>query len=295
MARNGRALATSFFRETASGSHDPQSAVRGTGRRPGARRVPAAAIIDADRLLPAFRDSLLGLGLLAADEISTVSPTYAREIQTPEYGRGLDGVLRARSDRLTGILNGIDVRSVESRDGRGDRVALRRASLPSGAPNKAALRRGGGASRDRDAPLLAVVSRLDPQKGFDIAMPAIRRWAEIGRAIRPARHGRSASRRRYALLELDFPGRASVRLRFDTPYAHRVYAGADTVLIPSRYEPCGLTQMIAMRYGAVPVARRTGGLADTVVDAGDPGGTGLMFDEDSPAPSGTRSSGCSTV
>ncbi len=80
-------------------------------------------------------------------------------------------------------------------------------------------------------------------------------------------------------MEVGRPGQASVRLRFDADYAHRIYAGADLVLIPSRYEPCGLTQMIAMRYGAVPVARRTGGLADTVVDAGDPGGTGLMFDE----------------
>ena len=87
----------------------------------------------------------------------------------------------------------------------------------------------------------------------------------------------------FAAMERERPGQASVRLRFDAEYAHRIYAGADLVLIPSRYEPCGLTQMIAMRYGAVPVARRTGGLADTVVDAGDPGGNGLMFDEYLPA------------
>jgi starch synthase len=123
------------------------------------------------------------------------------------------------------------------------------------------------------------VSRLDAQKGLDIAVPAVESWLRAGGQFVLLGTGDPALEREFARMEAERPGQASVRLRFDGAYARRIYAGADLVLIPSRYEPCGLTQMIAMRYGAVPVARRTGGLADTVVDAGDPGGTGLMFDE----------------
>lgn len=257
--------------------HNLPYAGQGAGRALGEYQLPAPQAIS---VLPeSFRDSLLGLGILAANEISTVSPTYAREIQTPEHGRGLDGVLRARSDHLTGILNGIDVRawnpaSDEAIASRydADRLELR-------APNKGALQREAGLPEAPGLPLLAVVSRLDGQKGLDIALPAVRRWLGLGGQFILLGTGEPALERDFAFVERDFPGRASVRLRFDGAYAHRIYAGADALLIPSRYEPCGLTQMIAMRYGAVPVARRTGGLADTVVDADDPGGTGLMFDE----------------
>ncbi len=128
-------------------------------------------------------------------------------------------------------------------------------------------------------PLLAVVSRLVKEKGFDVAAPAVRRWLERGGQFVLLGTGDPSLEHEYAEFEMRYPRRASVRLRFDARYARRVYAGADALLIPSRYEPCGLAQMIGMRYGCVPVARRTGGLADTVTDAGDPGGTGLMFDE----------------
>ena len=107
----------------------------------------------------------------------------------------------------------------------------------------------------------------------------IKRWLEHGGQFVLLGSGDAAIERAMASLELAFPGRASVRLQFDGRYAHRIYAGADALLIPSRYEPCGLTQMIAMRYGAVPIARRTGGLADTVIDAGEPRGNGILFDE----------------
>jgi starch synthase len=126
--------------------------------------------------------------------------------------------------------------------------------------------------------LLGMVSRLDSQKGFDVALPALRRWLDSGGQLVVLGSGDSAIERELATLELGWRGRASVRLRFDPPYSRRIYGGADAILIPSRYEPCGLTQMIAMRYGAVPIARRTGGLADTITDAGDPGGTGILFD-----------------
>jgi starch synthase len=123
-----------------------------------------------------------------------------------------------------------------------------------------------------------MVSRLDSQKGFDIALPALSRSLETGSQLVVLGSGDSAIESALSGLELAFRGRASVRLRFDPPYSRKIYGGADGILIPSRYEPCGLTQMIAMRYGAVPIARRTGGLADTITDIGEPGGTGILFD-----------------
>jgi starch synthase len=119
---------------------------------------------------------------------------------------------------------------------------------------------------------------VDSQKGFDIAIPALRWWLGAGGQLVVLGSGDAALERELATLELTWPGRASVRLRFDPPYSRRIYGGVDGLLIPSRYEPCGLTQMLAMRYGAVPIARRTGGLADTIIDADEPGGTGILFD-----------------
>ena len=226
-----------------------------------------------------LRDSMLGIGILAADYLSAVSPTYAREIQTPEGGYGLDGVLRGRSDHLAGILNGIDTTLWDPATDRTLAAAYDVSSLPARLANKSALQHEAGLSRGDRIPLLAVVSRLDRQKGLDIAAPAVWRWLAGGGQFVLLGRGDPALEAQFASMERERRGQASVRLRFDADYAHRIYAGADMILIPSRYEPCGLTQMIAMRYGAVPVARRTGGLADTVVDAGDPGGTGLMFDE----------------
>ncbi len=281
LATEGRG--NDFFRAAASvlTIHNLPYAGQGAGRAMGEYLLPKTDAIA--RLPDSHRDSLLGLGLLAADEITTVSPSYAREIQTPEYGYGLDPVLRARADHLTGILNGIDVRSWNPATDESIAVQFDAARLSLRRGNKAALQREAGLPEEAMRPLLAVVSRLDRQKGFDIAIPAVRRWLAIGGQFVLLGTGESALEHAFAEFEREYPGRASVRLRFDGPYARRIYAGAEALLIPSRYEPCGLTQMIAMRYGAVPVARRTGGLADTVVDAGDPGGTGLMFDAYDPA------------
>jgi starch synthase len=253
---------------------------RGAGAYLGDYGLPTSPAMEA--LPPNRRDSLLGLGIVSADFLSAVSPTYAREIQTPEGGHGLDSLLRARADRLAGVLNGIDTKFWNPDT---DRALARRFdvdSLEERAANKSALQHEAGLARGERIPILAVVSRLDAQKGLDIAVPAVWRWLAGGGEFVLLGTGDAALEREYAAMEIERPGRASVRFRFDADYAHRIYAGADMVLIPSRYEPCGLTQMIAMRYGAVPVARRTGGLADTVIDAGDPGGTGLMFDELSP-------------
>jgi len=226
-----------------------------------------------------LRDSLLGLGIVSADYLNAVSPTYAREIMTAENGHGLDGVLRARGDHLAGVLNGIDTAFWNPASDAHIAQKYDAATLEKRAANKSALQHAAGLARGARIPLAAVVSRLDHQKGLDIAVPALWEWLEAGGQFVLLGSGDSKLEHEFAQMEAQRPGRASVRLRFDAPYAHRIYAGADIVLIPSRYEPCGLTQMIAMRYGAVPVARRTGGLADTIIDAGDPGGTGLMFDE----------------
>jgi starch synthase len=239
-----------------------------------------APVTDAARALPdGFRDSPLALALLSANMLSTVSPTYAREILTPFYGEGLDAILRARQDRLVGILNGIDMAFWNPAHGEGIASNFDPDTIEDRAENKEFLQSQTGLAVEPKTPLLAVVSRLDPQKGLAIAVPAVRRWLARGGQFFLLGTGQPALQNEFALIEKDHPGRASVRLRFDPGFARAVYAGADMVLIPSRYEPCGLTQMIAMRYGAVPVARRTGGLADTIVDAGDPGGTGFLFDD----------------
>jgi starch synthase len=267
-----------FFRDTASlyTIHNLPYTGRGAGpylAEYGLAASPALA------LLPDWaRDSLLGLGLVTADVLTTVSPTYAREIQTPEGGHGLERTLRTRADRLHGVLNGIDVRAWNPATDPALSTRFDSATLERRVANRAALAEEAGLVADPDAFLLGMVSRLDSQKGFDIALPVLSGWLESGGQLVVLGSGDPAIEHGLAALELRFPGRASVRLRFDPPYSRRIYGGADGILIPSRYEPCGLTQMLAMRYGAVPIARRTGGLADTIIDVGDPGGTGVLFD-----------------
>jgi starch synthase len=275
-----------FFHDIASvfTIHNLPYSGRGSGRALADYGVDVAA---AGHAVPDWaRDSPLALALVSADMLSTVSPTYSREILTAGYGEGFDGLLRMRESRLVGILNGIDT---EVWNPATDAALSRRydAGDPSGrAENRTALRSevglsgpGGGA----DPPILAAVARLDRQKGFDIAIEPLRRWLAGGRQFVLLGTGDAALERALARLEVEFPGRARAVLRFDPGLARRIYGGADALLIPSRYEPCGLTQMIGMCYGAVPVARRTGGLADTVRDAGEPEGTGVMFDDFSPA------------
>ena len=267
-----------FFRDTATlyTIHNLPYTGRGAGRF-----LAEWGFGSSDRLflLPEWaRDSLLGIGLATADVLTTVSPTYALEIRTPEGGYGLDGALRARSDRLHGVLNGIDTRSWNPATDRAVQARFDADTIEERMVDRAALREEAGLDADERAPLLGMVSRLDSQKGFDIALPALRRWLDSGGQLVVLGTGDDAIERELASLELGWRGRASIRLRFDPPYSRRIFAGADAVLIPSRYEPCGLTQMIAMRYGAVPVARRTGGLADTITDAGEPDGTGILFD-----------------
>jgi starch synthase len=270
-----------FFRDTASLLTIHNLPYMGNGA--GAALAEYGFPVDGDGLPEWARGALLPVGIAHADEISTVSPTYAREILTPEFGCGLDGLLRARADRLSGILNGLDLLTWDpSRD-----PALARpfdaSNLAARRENKTALLRELSLEGGSEAPLLAIVSRLDHQKGFDIAGAGLARWLESGGLVAALGTGDPAIEASLAGIAAAFPSRFAARFRFDAGLARRIYAGSDALLIPSRYEPCGLTQMIAMRYGSVPVARETGGLADTIRDASNPDGTGFLFQAFDPA------------
>jgi starch synthase len=227
---------------------------------------------------------LLREAVLRAEMVNTVSPTYAREVLGPEMGMGLESHLRARGSRFTGILNGLD-QDLWDPATDGLIAAPFDADDQSG---KAACRadlcaRVGFDPRDR-APILGVIGRLDPQKGFDLvagAAPALARGGARIVALGSGDPGLVAGMRAAAAAH---PDRIAMVERFDRDLARRIYAGADLFLMPSRFEPCGQGQMIAMRYGTPPVARRTGGLADTIVDLHeDPArGTGFLFDEATP-------------
>ncbi|MFM8706393.1 MAG: glycogen synthase, partial [Planctomycetia bacterium] len=212
--------------------------------------------------------NLLKTGLVFADWITTVSPTYAREIQRAPGGCGLEGVLAARSDRLTGIVNGIDTTVW---DPRTDRHIPRQYSERHHGDGKYAARvalaaRLGHAAPD-PRPLVAFVGRLVDQKGIDLVVELLSRMGGGGRAhfmvLGTGHHHVEESLRRVAAA---FPGTIDLMIGFDEGLAHLVQAAADIMLVPSRFEPCGLTQLYALRYGTLPVVRATGGLIDTVVD-----------------------------
>ncbi|MCA9604774.1 MAG: glycogen/starch synthase [Myxococcales bacterium] len=232
---------------------------------------------DDERLPPHLRRVPLALGLVAADAITTVSPGYAREILGGEHGHGFETLLRARHEDLTGILNGLDV---ERWDPAHD-TALEMpysATDPSGrARCRTALARELGLPTE--LPIVGVISRLVAQKGIDVAVGALRRLGE-GFAAVFLGEGEPHLEYETRALAKDLPGRVHARIGFDAALARRIYAGADMLLLPSRYEPCGMTQMIAMRYGCLPIACETGGLADTVADLDlDASPTGLLFPE----------------
>lgn len=224
--------------------------------------------------------SLLKAGLVYADALTTVSPTYSREIQTPEFGLGMDGILRRRSDRLYGILNGADY-GVWNPAVDPHIPATYRAESREGKRNcKAALLRETGLDEDLlEAPLCGVVSRLTVQKGFELIVGAVDEIVDKGAGLVILGSGEAKYEAAVAALEARHPTRIALRLGFDEPLAHRIVAGSDILLVPSLYEPCGLTQLHAMKYGTVPVVRATGGLDDTI-EAVDPArgtGTGFKF------------------
>jgi starch synthase len=226
----------------------------------------------------------MGVGLAHADVLNTVSPTHAQEILTPERGYGFEGLLQAQhaAGRLTGILNGLDLAAWDPAKDKALPARFDAGRLARRAVNKRRLQMELGLPVAARAPLLAMVTRLDTQKGLEIALPALRtlmRGEPAAQAV-VLGTGLAALEQATKALAREFPDQARAVLRFDAGLARRLYGGADLVLVPSLYEPCGLTQMIALRYGAVPVARRTGGLADTVIDADEGrGGNGFVFSD----------------
>lgn len=233
--------------------------------------------------------SFMKAGLVFADKVTTVSPTYAHEIATHEFGCGLDGVIRGRGADVTGILNGIDDRVWSPADDAAlaarydlDRLAGKQAC-------RAALQDALGLQRDEQALILCLVSRLTSQKGLDLVLAALPALVREGVQFAIQGTGEPALEAAFRMAEQLHPGRVAVHIGYDEPRAHQLVAGADVIAVPSRFEPCGLTQMYGLRYGTVPVVRRVGGLADTVIDDAAPGGgpsrrqTGFVFDAATPA------------
>jgi starch synthase len=222
--------------------------------------------------------NLLARGLSYADAITTVSPTYAREILTPEYGEGLDDLLRSRADRLHGILNGIDLDQCNPAVDRRLAANFDAERVEARAANTRQLR-GFFDLPERPVPLAGVVARLTSQKGFDLVAQALDRLLALDLQIAVLGTGEPFYHQFWQAAARRYPEQVGVRLGYDAAVAQLVYGGADLFLMPSRFEPGGLGQLFAMRYGSIPIVRATGGLADTVRDAdADPaGGTGFVF------------------
>jgi len=223
--------------------------------------------------------SFLKAGLSFADAITTVSPTYAKEICTPEHGAGLDGLLRERRADLRGILNGIDPKIWDPAGDPHLPARFSAKSLGGKQRCKAELQAELGLPVSAERPLFVAVTRLVDQKGFDLLLPCLDK-AFLGQAqVALLGSGDAALERALSDRQRAFPKSLAVRLGFDDPLAHRLQGGGDFLLMPSRYEPCGLAQLYALRYGTIPVVHATGGLADTVADAGEDlsSGTGIAF------------------
>ena len=210
-----------------------------------------------------------------SDAITTVSPSYAWEIQTPEYGEGLDGILRRRSNVLSGILNGIDTDAWNPATDPMIHVNYSAADMSGKKACKAALQEELGLEVRDDRPLMVMVTRLTRQKGMDLVTYALDRILSGGVQVAVLGTGDYEEPMRYFANK--YPGTCAARITFDNALSHRMYAGADMFLMPSLFEPCGLSQMIAMRYGTLPVVRETGGLRDTVAPYNQFTGEGTGF------------------
>ncbi|HEB98954.1 MAG TPA: glycogen synthase GlgA [Thiotrichales bacterium] len=222
-------------------------------------------------------------GLAFADQLTTVSPTYAEEICTPAFGYGLEGLLAHRREALTGILNGADYEHWNPGKDPHLPAHYNGRSLKGKAENKAALQREFNLPEEPGVPLLAHIGRLVEQKGVDLILDCLPALMEKRLQLVILGSGEAGLETALREAAAAHPDRIGVRIGYDEPLAHRIEAGADIFLMPSRFEPCGLNQIYSLRYGTVPVVRRTGGLADTVVDATeeslrDGTATGFQFD-----------------
>jgi starch synthase len=234
----------------------------------GALQLPAQAL-DVDGMEYWGQLSFLKAGVQWSDRLSTVSPTYAREILTPNEGMGFDGLLRLRAHELTGIVNGIDdaVWNPATDPHVGTPYTSRK--LAAKAANKAALQGELGLQVRNDTPLFSVVSRLTTQKGLDLLVDALPRLVATEAQLVVLGTGDPSIEAGFVAAATQYLGQVATVIGFDERLSHRIQAGADAVLMPSRFEPCGLTQLYGLRYGTLPVVARVGGLADTVIDANE--------------------------
>jgi len=242
---------------------------------------PAYALLDQDDLRQGFINPLK-TGIKFADMVTTVSPTYAREICDGPLGMGMQDALRARVGGVAGILNGVDYAEWDPRHDRHLSTHFSPQDLSGKAENKRQLMAAGQLDFSATAPLLSVVSRLTEQKGFDLAfevLPETLRRRDCGLIALGSGEARYVGF--FERLAAEFPGRVAFREGYDEAFAHLIEAGSDIFLMPSRYEPCGLNQMYSLRYGTIPIVHRTGGLADSVrhFDPGSGQGSGCVFND----------------
>jgi starch synthase len=232
--------------------------------------------------------SFMKAGLKYARRITTVSPTYANEITTHEFGCGLDGVIRSRGGDVSGILNGVDGAVWDPATDSALAARYSPRDLSGKARCKQALQAELGLASNPAAPMFAVVSRLNAQKGLDLVLSALPALLQSGAQLALQGRGDPVLEAAFTAAAFAHPGQVAVRIAYDEAQAHRLIGGADVIMVPSRFEPCGLTQMYGLRYGTLPLVRRVGGLADTVVDASDEAvrterATGFSFDAASAA------------
>ena len=223
----------------------------------------------------------LKAGIVSADVITTVSPRYAREITTEELGCGLDGLLRRRHTSLVGILNGVDYEEWNTISDPYLKHSYSPDDLSGKTANKLALQEEFGLPLDAGLPLFGSIGRLAEQKGVEIMLGALEEMLSANLQFVAVGSGAPAFQRAYQALARRYPSQVAVRISFDEGLSHRIEAGCDFFLMPSRFEPCGLNQMYGLRYGTIPIVRTTGGLDDTVIDVRDDAGkaNGIKFIE----------------
>ncbi len=229
--------------------------------------------------------SFLKAGINFSEKLTTVSPTYAREILTPAFGFGMEGVLRRRAGDLVGILNGIDTTRWNPETDAFVPAHFSADDLSGKREAKRALLETLGLSADAEAlerPVIGVISRLTGQKGFDLIAAAAGELMALEATWTMLGSGEPQFESLWQTLAARHPDRVSATIGFNERLAHLIEAGADSFLMPSRFEPCGLNQLYSLRYGTVPVVRATGGLEDTVIDASEPGGNGFKFSDYTP-------------
>ena len=232
--------------------------------------------------------SFMKAGLNFADRITTVSPTYAREIATHEFGCGLDGVIRSRAADVRGIINGIDEQTWNPATDPAIATRYDVGHLENKLLCRRALQTELGLDADDAALVVTIVSRLSAQKGLDLVLSCLPELLRSGVQLVVQGTGEPALEAAFRMAQQAHPGRVHVHIGYDEARAHRLIAGADAIAVPSRFEPCGLTQMYGLRYGTLPIVRRVGGLADTVVDADEAAlaagtATGFSFGAATPA------------